>query len=55
MVISGRQGHGGLVLLVPYVLLLLVVGIIPAGYAIYQSFLAAQWIRIRRHRARITM
>ncbi len=40
MVISGRQGHGGLVLLVPYVVLLLVVGIIPAGYAIYQSFLA---------------
>src|ERR1035438_9205348 len=39
-VISGRQGHGGLVLLVPYVLLLLVVGIVPAGYAIYQSFLA---------------
>ena len=27
-------------LLVPYVVLLLLVGIIPAGYAIYQSFLA---------------
>ena len=39
-VISGRQGRGGLVLLAPYVLLLLVVGIVPAGYAIYQSFLA---------------
>jgi len=38
--ISGRQGRGGLVLLVPYVVLLLIVGIIPAGYAVYQSFLA---------------
>jgi multiple sugar transport system permease protein len=40
MVISGRQGRGGLTLLVPYVVLLLIVGIIPAGYAIYQSFLS---------------
>jgi ABC-type sugar transport system permease subunit len=41
MAISGRrQGRGGLALLVPYVVLLLVVGIIPAGYAVYQSFLS---------------
>jgi multiple sugar transport system permease protein len=38
--LSGRQGHGGLTLIVPYVVLLLVVGVIPAGYAIYQSFLS---------------
>ncbi len=38
--ISGRQGRGGLALIVPYLVLLLIVGIIPAGYAVYQSFLA---------------
>jgi multiple sugar transport system permease protein len=37
---SGVQGRSGLLLVAPYLLLLLVVGVIPAGYAIYQSFLA---------------
>lgn len=39
LVISGRQGRSGLLLITPYVALLLLVGIVPAGYAIYQSFL----------------
>jgi multiple sugar transport system permease protein len=38
--VGSRQGRGGLALLGPYVLLLAVVGIVPTGYAIYQSFLA---------------
>lgn len=37
---GSRQGRGGLTLLVPYVVLLVIVGIIPTGYAIYQSFIA---------------
>ncbi|MHB1782442.1 MAG: carbohydrate ABC transporter permease [Acidimicrobiales bacterium] len=40
VIASSRQGRGGLSLLVPYVVLLAVVGIVPTGYAIYQSFLA---------------